>query len=748
MLRNFSVTIVLLCLAVSFLCGEDQSKAIGVTDLLKIQTPGSPRFSPDESKIVYTVKAIIEEEKEKDQARDDKKYSYRTQLWLAQTEGGNPPRQLTWADSGASKPAWHPSGRFISFIRTKDKKSQIFALPLAGGEAFALTDFKSGVSHHRWSPGGDMILFTSTLTHEEIRKTLADTGKETNPPWPHERPNRKFGDTAPWEDEDAKKPTLNPDGSLQEIREWLAKNNSQNNPRIIHRTDLQGENDLEKALEYTHLYTVPFNEEKPETTIVNDPVALTSGYFSYGEGEWTPDGQKIFFNGSNRTDVHPDRNLGSDLFMVNRDGSGFKRFLHLEGKILSTPKVSPDGKTIAFLSDREDALTYAQTTVGTVATDGSGLLWVGRGLDRSVSGLQWSDDSRHLYFTAASNGGFPLYRLRVETGKVKMLSGFETGIRAFQAQSGHLAYVLTEVTNPYELYLATETGENARPLSNHNSDWLRDKKLSRPEHSSFTTEDGFTIDYWIMPPTFREEGKRYPLLLEIHGGPTAMWGPGESSMWHEFQFFTSRGYGIVYSNPRGSGGYGEKFQRGNFQNWGTGPADDVLAAADRAAKLPWVDLQRQVVTGGSYAGYLTAWIVTQDHRFKAAVAQRGVYDLAVFMGEGNAWRLVPFQFGGYPWETKIGPILQANSPSTFVHQIQTPLLIMHSDLDLRTGVSQSEMLYKSLKILGQPVEYVRYPKAGHDLSRTGDPQQRMDRVLRIYEFLKRYSNSETSTENP
>jgi dipeptidyl aminopeptidase/acylaminoacyl peptidase len=160
------------------------------------------------------------------------------------------------------------------------------------------------------------------------------------------------------------------------------------------------------------------------------------------------------------------------------------------------------------------------------------------------------------------------------------------------------------------------------------------------------------------------------------------------------------------------------------------------AAADHS----WIDTDQYFLTGGSYAGYLTAWIVTQDHRFKAAVAQRGVYDLAFFFGEGNAWRLVPNHFGGYPWEADKRKIMDAQSPTTFAHQIQTPLLIMHADTDLRTGVRQSELLYKSLKVLEKPVEYVRYPGEGHELSRTGDINRKLDRLMRIIEFFERYVN--------
>ncbi|MEQ8812587.1 MAG: prolyl oligopeptidase family serine peptidase, partial [Imperialibacter sp.] len=196
--------------------------------------------------------------------------------------------------------------------------------------------------------------------------------------------------------------------------------------------------------------------------------------------------------------------------------------------------------------------------------------------------------------------------------------------------------------------------------------------------------------------------------------------------------------GVVFSNPRGSGGYGDAFKKGNYRDWGHGPANDILAALDDAtSKNSWMDTDQLFVTGGSYAGYMVAWLVTQDKRFKAANAQRGVYDLTTFMGEGNAWRLVPTHFG-YPWEDGVQEILDANSPITFIDQITTPLLIMHSDQDLRTGTIESEMMYKSLKALDRSVEYVRYPGEGHELSRSGNPLRMMDRLGRFIEFFERY----------
>ena len=209
-------------------------------------------------------------------------------------------------------------------------------------------------------------------------------------------------------------------------------------------------------------------------------------------------------------------------------------------------------------------------------------------------------------------------------------------------------------------------------------------------------------------------------------------------MWHEFQYFAAQGYVVLFTNPRGSAGYGRDFQRANFQDWGAGPAADVLGAVDLVGREPWIDRERQVLTGGSYGGYLTVWILAHDQRFRAAVAQRGVYDLVTFFGEGTAWRLVPHYFGGLPWEPEIRRVLERESPLTYAASIRTPLLIQHGDVDFRTGVIQSQQLYKTLKHLGRPVEYVRYPRASHEMSRSGEPRHRLDSLVRYEEFFRRH----------
>jgi len=271
-----------------------------------------------------------------------------------------------------------------------------------------------------------------------------------------------------------------------------------------------------------------------------------------------------------------------------------------------------------------------------------------------------------------------------------------------------------------------------------NVDWLQDKIISFPEKYTYKNELGLAVEYWVVKPINFDATKKYPLLLEMHGGPASMWGPGDISMWHEYQYFAAKGYGIVYGNPRGSSGYGDRFLKSNVNDWGPGPSKDVLSYLDQTVHLGWADTTKLLISGGSYAGYLTAWIISHDQRFLAASAQRGVYNFKTFFGEANVWRMVPRYFGGYPWEEQTAKILDEQSPINYVANINTPLLIFHGDADNRTGITQSGMLYRSLKVLGKPVEYLQHPGASHELVRTGDNRQRIDQMLRTWEFFNRY----------
>ena len=692
-----------------------EKKPIQLSDLVKIVTVSNPEITPDGKSVLF-VKNYIETKKEAE-------YNYKSQLVMMNLQDPSETKVLNSPSYDLSNYSISPDGKKLAFTKTWEGKAQIWILPLDGGEAQVLTSEKNGASGPVWSPDGKKILYSFSVPMWAI---------EGDPAWANPRPGREYGDEPNYDAikeglaKDESKPDM--DGDVSQLRAWLAKNASKNDPRVIDRLNFLGERGLSTDISFRHLGVVELASKETEV--------LTSGYQSFGSATWSPDGTYILAS-SIATDDHPDDIQDSDLYKITLADKKASIFLSKENYRFSGPEFSPDGKLILVSGQQTEDRSFNQSLIGTIKPDGSGLTWFTEDLDRRVGGAKWTDDSKSIYFSGSNEGGITLYSANVANGKVSKVITGPVGINSFDLLGDKLVYTKTEVANPSELYTSTLAGKNEVVLTAYNTEWLADRWISMPEAHHFE-QDGFGVDYWVMPPFGLKEGTKYPTLLEMHGGPTAMWGPGESSMWHEFQVMAGRGYGVVYANPRGSGGYGKTFQKGNYQDWGDGPAKDVLTALDKAGEeYSWIDEDQLVLTGGSYAGYLAAWIVGHDHRFKAALAQRGVYELTFFMGEGNAWRLVPNYFG-YPWEEGVKEILEYNSPQTYVQNIQTPLMIFHGDNDLRTGVRQSELLYKSLKIMGKPVEYIRYPNEGHELSRSGNVNRRLDRIGRIVEFFERY----------
>jgi dipeptidyl aminopeptidase/acylaminoacyl peptidase len=518
---------------------------------------------------------------------------------------------------------------------------------------------------------------------------------------------------------------------MDEIRAYLENNASDKKAKVINKLNFQDETDINAEMSFTHFFII---ENKPDAK----PVPVTKGFYRFNFAGFTPDGKQLILAGDVDSTEHPDRSLEGEIFIANADGTNLQQLLGEPGKNYNSPRISPSGKWLAFQYSGTSFVSIP--TMAIMPLQGTMKDKIDLPFDRSKGNITWSDDERYIYFTAQSNGGQPLYRVNLLKGlnKIEQLTDYNSGISSFDVTSNKLLYVKTTVKSPFELYISNADGKNEKQMGDFNTGWLANKQLSMPEKFSFKNEKGMDVEYWIMKPLNYEPGKKFPLLLNIHGGPSAMWGPGESSMWHEFQFFCSKGYGVVYCNPRGSGGYGLDFLRGNINDWGTGPTSDVLTALDKTVAQGWADTAKLLVTGGSYAGYLVAWIIAHDQRFAAACSQRGVYDLTTFFGEGNAWRLVPNYFGGYPWEVATKATLARESPINYVQNIKTPYIIFHGDNDRRTGFVQSEMLYRSLKALNRPVEYVRHPGGTHELTRSGNNRQRIDQMLRTYEFFERY----------
>jgi dipeptidyl aminopeptidase/acylaminoacyl peptidase len=689
---------------------------VTVTDMLKIRTIGALTLSRDGSKAAFTVLSI---EPDGDSKLD---YKYVIQIWMVATDGLSAPRQLTTKEN-SSQPVFSPDGKQLAFVRVVDHKPQIFLISLDGGEAVQLTSSKYGAGAPKWSPDGKQILFAAGIPMNELLKDSTWQAGSQSPAWPFEKPG--LDNTTLFTTSNAKP---NPDGSLHEVRAYLENNVSDKKALVIDKLEFHDEANITADMSFNHFFIM-------DAYSGATPKPITKGFYSFSSADFTPDGKQIIFSGDVDSLRHPDRSLENSLYIANRDGSNFRALFSEKGKVYMTPSLSPSGQWLAFQFTDTSLIKVPQLAIMALKGSAKDIITIPH--DRNKSNIVWSADEKFLFFTSPSNGGVPLYRVNIRSKQVEQLTDYNSGINSFDIVNNKLVFAKTEVASPSELYLADAAAKNAKRIGSFNS-WVQNKQLSFPEKKTFTNSKGSTIEYWVMKPANYEAGKKYPLLLEIHGGPTAMWGPGESSMWHEYQFFCSKGYGVVYCNPRGSGGYGQEFMRANINDWGAGPTSDVLTALDKAVAEGWADTSKLVVTGGSYAGYLVAWIIAHDHRFKAACSQRGVYDLATFFGEGKAWRLVPNYFGGYPWEPAVKNNLQRESPITYVQNITTPYIIFHGDNDRRTGFVQGEMLYRSLKVLGRPVEYVRHPNATHEITRSGDNRQRIDQMLRTWEFFERY----------
>lgn len=709
---------ILFFLITLFSFSQNEKEPVKVTDMLQIKTIGSVILDNKGSNAICTVTGIEPDDINKWE------YKYVTQLWMIPTDGSSLPRQLTFAKEGVSQPAWSPDNSQIVFVRTIDSRPQLFLLPLNGGEPVQLTNYKYGASSPRWSANGKQLLFVASIPVKDLlTDSLLNPSKEL-PAWNFEKPG--FNNNANLKPNSSKP---DPNGTIDEVRAYLLNNEKDKKAKVINKLQFHEEATTSSDINISHVFLID-----PIPGAV--PKALTKGFNSYFNPQFIGGTNTILLEADANEALHPDRTLETQLYTVSTDGSNLKKMLGKGDYIYSNALVSPSGKQIAFLHGNTGFVSIP--SLGIVSSTGTEKDIVTIPFDRSKGSISWSDDEKYLYFTAPSNGAVILNRVDLNTKKTEQLTDVTSGIGSFSVKNNKLLFVKTEVANPFELYVSGVDAKNPVRISSFNYNWVKNKQLSVPEKHAFKNEKGLTVEYWVMKPANYVSGKKYPLLLQIHGGPSAMWGPGESSMWHEFQFWCSKGYGVVYSNPRGSGGYGLDFLKANMNDWGTGPMNDVLNALTKTIAEGWADTSKLTVTGGSYAGYLIAYIIGHDNRFKAACSQRGVYDLRTFFGEANAWRLVPNYFGGYPWEKKTLDILESESPINYVQNITTPYIIFHGENDLRTGVSQSEMMYKSLKVLGRPVEYVRHPGATHEITRSGNNRQRIDQMLRAWEFFERW----------
>jgi dipeptidyl aminopeptidase/acylaminoacyl peptidase len=477
------------------------------------------------------------------------------------------------------------------------------------------------------------------------------------------------------------------------------------------------------------------------------PKQLTEGEYAHGEPSWSPDGRLIAFTAA-RHDGRDDDDA-VDLWVVEAAGGPPRRLTSTSGPV-SGPTFAPDGRLVAYVV-RPAINAFARNhQLFVVSPEGGPARSLSAGLDRSIVALgdvwaAWSPDGRELLFAVEDGGRVVVHRVGAEGGgpPVPVLDGERVVSGLSMARDGAVAVAASTAAAPAEVFVSHAAGGGERQLTDLNGAWRAEVALSRPERFRYERA-GVVVDGWLMrPPGAGAEPRagagpepRVPVLLSIHGGPHAQYGVG---FFDEFQVLAGAGYAVVFVNPRGSRGYGEKFAEAVVGDWGGVDVDDVLAGLDEALRrFDVLDRERLGVLGGSYGGFMTSWIVGHTDRFRAACSERAVNDQRTMFGTsdiGHAFNAVAVG-GAMPWED---PARYAErSPLTYAPRITTPLLIMHSEEDYRCPIEQAEQLFVALKKLGREVLFVRFPGENHELSRSGTPRHRLERFRIILDWFGRH----------
>ena len=651
-------------------------RGVAADDLYRLRFVSDAQISPDGTHVVYVVAWVD----------PDDHTRYRSQLMLVPFGGSATPRALTSGKHRDTSPRWAPDGSSIAFMSDRETdRPQLFVLPLEGGEPRQLTALKHGAGSPVWSPAGDRLAFSARVDVEAIANQegqSSETGKA---------PRVKII------------------------------------TRVRHKAD--GEGFLEALRK--HLFVVGKDGGKPRQ--------VTDGDWDDTEPAWSPDGTLLAFTSSRERDR--DLTLLNDVWVVPSTG-GRARRLTQHGGQAGTPTFSPDGTRVAYLGHQRGWDFGARTDLLVVPVAGGGSTPVCPGFDAEVANAalsdardpfsslppRWQADGNGLLALVSRQGRVEVARFPVG-GQPEVVVGGEREIAGFSVSRDEqrLACTISEPTRPYDVF-GIELPNGERQLSAENGALLDELDVAPVEPLQFTSSDGETVHGWLMKPPGFSARKQWPLVLEVHGGPETMYA---ATFMHEFQAIAAHGYAVLYTNPRGSKGYGEAFTERIFADWGNQDAADCMAAVDQVASFPWVDTARLGVTGGSYGGFMTAWLVGHTNRFRAAVSQRGCYNFASFYGTSDIgpW-FGDYILGGPPYERP--ELYRSMSPLTYAPAMRTPLLLIHSEQDLRCPIEQAEQLFVLLRRIGRvEVEMVRFPEESHNLSRSGRPDRRVERLERI-----------------
>lgn len=650
-------------------------------DLYALYSVANPKLSPSNEEAVF-IRTHLHEEDQK----------YYAQLFHIQLATGAI-TQWTFGKERISHAAWSPDGSQIAFLSNRDGKKQLYIIHKNGGEAQQITTFTNGVQSFVWSPCGEKVWVTG-----KVKTGKSFTDKE--------------------------------DKATNKLEPYVVQ-------EMKYKMDGIGGDGLRSQHEHSHIAQV---------TVANQLVEqFTQGDYDYTIQGISNDGSQLIVS-VNRTE-NKDYDFKSPLYIVNTVTKEETPLIETEGQYKSAV-FSPDDRYIAYIGqelifknaththlyifDRETGVITKLTESLDLPVGDYAVADVQQGVE--APSVVWTEHN-DLYFQVSTNGDVRLYYATLD-GAIYPASPEEEHVYSYDvAKDG--SFALVAVSNPTfvgELfYYEVMTGERQQ-LTFFNDVFHQEVELVQPESFYYNSKDGFHVQGWILKPAHFKEGQKYPLVLEIHGGPHAMYA---NTFFHELQLLAANGYGVLYVNPRGSHGYSQHFVNAVRGDYGGGDYRDILIGLEEAiAAYQWVDENRLGVTGGSYGGFMTNWIIGQTNHFKAAVTQRSISNWVSFYGVSD----IGYYFSDWQLDADILNVekLWAHSPLKYVQNIETPLLILHSEKDFRCPIEQAEQLFIALKTLGKEVAFVRFPESNHNLSRTGNPNLRIARLQQIVTWFEQY----------
>ena len=659
-------------------------RPIAETDLLRMQFISSPEMSPCGQNIAF-VKTHI----------DAGTMDYRSHIFAVPTSGGEL-HQLTAGGKAEASPRFSPCGTKMVFVSDRSGDKELWLLDLTlGGEARQLTSMRYGATNPVWSPDGQALVFSSrSRSSDDVAMLVAPrTLQEKEAEEKAHREEAKVIDNIKYKADEAM-------GLLDG--------------------------------KHSHLWLVNLKGDLPRR--------LTEGDFEHIGPSFSPCGKFIAFS-SNRGSDTEFAPYDSDIYSLALDTLEIKRLTSTPGPAVD-PLWSPDGKQIAYVGN---LLEYAFATLNRiylVSPQGGESVCVTSGFDRSVGdhtnsdcrygdggrSLTFSADGQRLYFLASDRGDTHVYVVNLATQTVDQVTRGRRHVQGISfAQNTNVA-TLCEATflQPAEIFVLEADGSE-RQLTHVNAALLAEIDLSEPEEFWYEGEQGWDVQGWLMKPVNFTEGSKHPLVLEIHGGPHTQYG---CSFFYEFQLLASKGFGVLFTNPRGSHGYGQTFVDAVRGDYGGGDYGDLMLAVDHAALQPWVDASRLGVTGGSYGGFMTNWIVGHTDRFKGAVTHRSISNWLSFYGVSDiGYTFTEFEIMGNPWDNM--ELLLKRSPISYVKNVKTPTLVLHAEQDMRCPIEQGEQFYVYLKKLGVKTRLVRLPASNHELTRSGKPKLRLENMRHV-----------------